>query len=1001
MHKKILLYLALIPALVLLHAKSMAQQYSFIQYSVKEGLAQSQVRCLFQDSRGFIWAGTLGGISRFDGREFVNFDRRDGLLNNQINVITELRSGVILAGSAGSVCEIKGNTVRSYELDLSLKESTVNALFEDAQGRIWVGTENGLCFFESGVGFIYPAAEELGFHDHVKAFAQRPEGGVYILTKEQLVYHLDGISHSIYQPEDANITFFDLQLDRKGTVWLASKEGGLIGRLSDGTIYTYGESNGITAATLTGISMDAQDRLWLSSRFGFFLFEKGQAKAFDESNGLKTPDIRDVLIDREGNVWLATYGNGIQRFAGMAFSGYTRTDGLSSDAVMSIAQDQRGAIWLSTFDQGVCQQTADTIVHFSFEQLLGNNRIWSSVCDRRGTMWFGSSFGLFGYRDGKFSVFGAEDGLLDPMVLSLYEDSRGRLLIGTAKGLCYLENDIIQPFTQVPGHPETRVRGIVEDRAGIIWLATRNGVFRFDEKTFEKYDEGSGLPDKTAYCIEVDAYNRLWVGTQNGLAMLRSGRFEALAIGEDAGSNSINFMKYVDGLLWLGTNNGLYSAEVGEQVDLRSVRVRRYGIEDGLRSLETNLNAVFVDAQKQLWFGTAEGVMVLDPRKLFAQSKRIAPLIAITGVQLNFLNADWKKFGASIDSITGLPINPTVDYRNNHFTFQFTGISTSYPEDVRYQFMLEGFDEEWKAVTAANFITYSNLPYRSFVFKVRAINRDGVMSEAVVFPFTVRPPFWLTWWFIVLEMAAAGGLVWLVVHVRRRVTRARHEQEKLELHSRMLTLEQQSLNSSMNRHFIFNALNSIQYYINRQDRLAANRYLSDFARLIRKNLDSSQETMTPLREEMERLELYLKLEHMRFKDKFTYRIDVDPDIPQDLIKVPAMLMQPFLENSIWHGLLPKESPGRVEVIIRKEGNTLHMAIVDDGIGIKASLSSKMDTDSHISKGMEITRNRIDMIRKMTGESIQLIGPQQIEGDGGEVKGTRVEIIIPVNFSELF
>jgi ligand-binding sensor domain-containing protein len=994
------LYLALICAL-LLHDRSSAQQYSFLQYSVKEGLAQSQVRCLFQDSRGFIWAGTLGGISRFDGREFVNFDRRDGLLNNQINVITELRSGAILVGSSGSVSEIKGNTVRSYSLEGELSESAVNALFEDAEGRIWVGTENGLCFFESGLGFIYPAAEEYGFHDHVKAFAKRPSGGVYILTKEMLVWNEQGISHIEYTPNDEAITFFDLQIDQNETIWLASKDGGLICRKKDGTVYRYGASTGITAATITGISMDASNRLWLSSRFGFFLFENGKAQAFDERNGLKTPDIRDVLIDREGNVWLATYGNGIQRFAGMAFSGYTRLDGLSSDAVMSIAQDQSGSIWLSTFDQGVCQQTNDTIIHFSFEQLLGNNRIWSSLCDRNGKMWFGSSFGLFGYQDGKFTVFAEKDSLLDPMVLSLLEDSRGRLLIGTAKGLCYLENGVIHHFKNIPGNPETRVRDIVEDRAGHIWLATRNGVFRFDGTQFEKFDESKGLPDKTAYCIEVDAFNRLWVGTQNGLAILRSGRFESIAIAEDAGSNSINFMKYFEGVLWLGTNNGLYSADAGENVDFRALRIRRYGVEDGLRSLETNLNAVFVDQQQQLWFGTAEGVMVLDPRKLYAPARRIVPLISITSVQLNFLNADWKKFGAAIDSITGLPIDPVVDYRNNHFTFHFTGISTSYPEDVQYQFMLEGFDEDWKAVTTANFITYSNLPYRSFVFKVRAINRDGVMSDAVVFPFTVRPPFWLTWWFILLEIAAAGGLVWLVVHVRRRVTRARHEQEKLELHSRMLTLEQQSLNSSMNRHFIFNALNSIQYYINRQDRLAANRYLSDFARLIRKNLDSSQETMTPLREEMERLELYLKLEHMRFKDKFTYRIDVDPDIPQDLIKVPAMLMQPFLENSIWHGLLPKESPGRVEVIIRKEGNTLHMAIVDDGIGIKTSLSSKMDTDSHISKGMEITRNRIDMIRKMTGESIQLIGPQQIDGEGGEIKGTKVEIIIPVNFSELF
>ncbi len=349
----------------------------------------------------------------------------------------------------------------------------------------------------------------------------------------------------------------------------------------------------------------------------------------------------------------------------------------------------------------------------------------------------------------------------------------------------------------------------------------------------------------------------------------------------------------------------------------------------------------------------------------------------------------WKKFKAEIDAVTGFPLHPSVDYKSNHFTFKFTGISMSYPDDVKYQFMLEGFDEDWQAVTEANFITYSNLPYNTFRFKVRAVSRFGVIGEPVVFDFTVRPPFWFTWWFILLEVLFGAALVLGIWYVRRRVVRARFERERLEMRSRMLTLEQQSLNSSMNRHFIFNALNSIQYYINRQDRLAANKYLSDFARLI------------SLRDEMERLELYLKLEHMRFKDKFEYSISIDPDIPQDLIKVPAMLLQPFLENSIWHGLLPKKEAGWVRVSLLRRENALHMIIEDNGVGIESSLKSKTGTDSHISKGMEITQSRIDLIQKMSGEMVQLIGPYQVNGPDNEVKGTKVEIIIPVNFTELF
>jgi ligand-binding sensor domain-containing protein/two-component sensor histidine kinase len=996
-------FIALLVLHLMMSVAAYSQQYTFIQYSVKEGLSQSQVRCLYQDSRGFIWAGTLGGISRFDGREFVNFDRRSGLLNNQINVIEELSNGVILVGSAGSVSEIYANQVKSYALEGDLKESAVNAIFQDSQGRVWIGTENGLCFFESGKGFVYPATKEIAYNDHIKAFAERNDGSIFILTKEKVCLYKDGHSAVFYQPENPAITFFDIEEDESNKIWLATKDAGLMCILPDKTVYTYLESSGLTTTTITGITSDKNGKLWLSSRFGFFEFENGKATAFDENNGLKTPDIRDILRDREGNIWLASYGSGLLKFAGLAFSAFTRSDGLSSDAIMSITQDQKGTMWFSTFDQGVCNQIEDSIIHFSFDQLLGNNRIWSSLCDSKGVMWFGSSFGLFSYDGSNFKSYGnaESDSLLDPMVISLFEDSKGRLLIGTAKGLCYIDGGAVRTFQNLSGNPETRVRDISEDRAGNIWLATRNGVFRMNEKGFTKFEEANGLPDKTAYCVEIDPMNRIWVGTQNGLALLTGDRFVSHSIGEDAGSNSVNFLKYYNGQIWLGTNNGVFSIEAGESIKEDNLRIRRYGLEDGLRSLETNLNAVFVDKSGVLWFGTTEGVMALLTSELNAKMVRTEPKIVITNVQLNFLNPDWSKFKAEVDPVSGLPINPTVDYRNNHFTFQFTGISTSYPEDVSYQFMLEGFDENWQAVTKSHFITYSNLPYQSFVFKVRAVSREGVVSEAAVFAFTVRPPFWLTWWFILLEVIAGLGLLAVILVVRRRVTRAKFEREKLEMHSRMLTLEQQSLNSSMNRHFIFNALNSIQYYINRQDRLAANKYLSDFARLIRKNLDSSEETQTPLREEIERLELYLKLEHMRFKDKFEYKIEVDPDVPQDLIKVPAMLLQPFLENSIWHGLLPKETTGRVEVKISKQGDSLHMLISDDGIGINNSLKSKLDTDSHISKGMEITKSRIELIHKMTGENIQLIGPYQVNSDSGEVLGTKVEIILPVNFSELF
>ena len=985
--------------LIIISLTGSSQQYTFIEYSLKEGLQQSQVRSLFQDSRGFIWVGTLGGISRFDGRNFINFNRSNGLLNNQISAIIERTDGSIVAGSSGSISIIRGEKVESFKFENDFKESAVNALYQQGS-KVWIGTEDGILFYENNK-IIYPIDKGDPFRSNIKAFVKSQNSGFFIVTKEKIFLSQNGGIQLFHEPNDRSVNYFDLEMTTNGEVFLATKGMGLVRLKKNGEEEILFASSRLASETITGITEDIYGRLWCSSRFGFYMVEQDRVQFFSEKNGLNTPDIRDILCDNEGNIWLGTYGHGLQKFTGTAFFAYAATDGLTSDAIMSITQDNDGELWFSTFDKGICHTSNDTILGYIFDESTGNNRIWTSLTDKSGALWFGSSFGLFSYKNGKFKNYAEDDSLLDPMVISLFEDSKGRLLIGTAKGLCVMENEKFRSFKQFPGNPDTRIRDIQEDRSGNLWLASRIGLFKFDGKSFTKFDEATGLPDNTVYTVETDAYNRIWVGTQNGIAILSGNRFISTTIDEGGASNSINFLKYFNGNMWFGTNNGLYSAEVGEVLKEDKLRIRRYGMEDGLRSLETNLNAVYVDNDERLWFGTTEGAMCLDTRLLQEKDLRVLPKVALTAVQIDFLNPDWKKFKSEVHPVSGLPIWPSVDYKSNHFTFKFTGISMSYPDDVKYQFMLEGFDEDWQAVTEANFITYSNLPYNTFRFRVRAVSRFGVVGEPVVFDFTVRPPFWFTWWFILLEVLFGAALVLGIWYVRRRVVRARFERERLEMRSRMLTLEQQSLNSSMNRHFIFNALNSIQYYINRQDRLAANKYLSDFARLIRKNLDSSQETLTPLRDEMERLELYLKLEHMRFKDKFEYSISIDPDIPQDLIKVPAMLLQPFLENSIWHGLLPKKEAGWVKVNLIRRDNSLHMIIEDNGVGIENSLKSKTGTDSHISKGMEITQSRIDLIQKMSGEKVQLIGPKQVNGEGGEVMGTKVEIIIPVNFSELF
>jgi len=981
-----------------------AQRYTFIQYSLKEGLVQSQVRCLMQDRHGFIWAGTLGGLSKFDGRIFQNYDRNSGLINNQINCILELSDGTIAVGSNGSVSFINGLGVTSVALEGQWKEATINALFQN-EDDLLIGTELGLLSYSlTQKNFASnPISHDELSKEHIKAIFKSTSGRLFFLTKEKLwTDDQKGIS-VFYAPQNAETNFFDIDETSDGTLWLATKGEGLVSISSDSKVVkNYLDDPQLTSNTLTNLISTPSNELWMTSRFGFFHYDGKNFEGYSENNGLPTPDVRDVLLDRDGNIWLATYGYGLQKFTGDVFSTYNKDDGLSSDAVMSILQDERGDMWFSTFDNGICKTSNDTIVKFNLKELSSNSRIWTSIRTKDNSLWFGSSHGLFRYSNGSFKRYTELDSLNDRLVLSLFEDSEGRIWVGTAKGVTLYENEKFASLKNSDA-PKKRIRCIREDKSGAIWLASIEGVYKYENGRFTVYSQKDGLAENSAFCLEVDDYNRIWVGTQNGISLLIGTQFVSIGVDGVSSSNVINFLKYKNQTLWVGTNNGLYSAFANESVSEKNITFIQYSLEDGLRSLETNLNSAFFDNKDRLWFGTTEGAVTLIPDKLIEKRKIVskAPLISLSKIQINLQDQDWSKTSKDLNPLTGLINNPIFTYRQNHLTFYFTGISTTYPDALEYQFRLEGFDDDWRNVSDRNSATYSNLPYRDFVFQVKAKNKEGVWSEVVAYPFSVKPPFWLTWWFIVLEVLLVSTIVGYIIYNRRKVIKEKREKEWFEVKSKMLALEQQSLNSSMNRHFIFNALNSIQYYINRQDRMSANRYLSDFAKLIRKNLDNTQENLTTLRDEIERLELYLKLEHMRFKDKFDYHVDVDSNLNIDEIKVPPMLVQPFLENSIWHGLLPKEEMGEVRLNIFKNEGRLEFSVTDNGVGIENSLKNKTTADNHISKGMEITQNRLELIRKSMGLNIELRGPWQIQDELGNSKGTKVTILLPLNFHELF
>jgi two-component sensor histidine kinase len=426
----------------------------------------------------------------------------------------------------------------------------------------------------------------------------------------------------------------------------------------------------------------------------------------------------------------------------------------------------------------------------------------------------------------------------------------------------------------------------------------------------------------------------------------------------------------------------------------KDLKVLFFDAEDGLPSLECNQNAAYKDKNGDLWFGTAGGICVIEPEGLKKAHLKEPPKTNFLGMRLFMQETKWSTFNSKIDPI--IPDGIKLTHDKNHLTFDFVGVHFHNPNKVYYKHRLQGFEEKFSTPHQNTFVSYSNISPGKYSFELSSSHDLSTWSTVKIISFEILPPFWLQTWFLTLCILILLLLTYLVHLFRSFLRKKKIEAQNLSYQTRLLELEQQALNASMNRHFVFNSLNSIQYFINAEDKKSANTYLTKFAKLIRKNLDDLQNEHVPLEEEIERMKLYLSLEEMRFEGSFEYQITIDSTIDVQKIAIPTMILQPFVENSIIHGILPQQKPGKIKIKISLVGRIVLFVIEDNGIGFDTSMEQKnIQKNTHVSKGMSITRERLNVLRKVyQNEEIEVLGPIEIKNEQGETEGTRVEIKLP-------
>jgi two-component sensor histidine kinase len=616
--------------------------------------------------------------------------------------------------------------------------------------------------------------------------------------------------------------------------------------------------------------------------------------------------------------------------------------------VKAICQTRDSTVWLGSEGGGLTYYKNDTFQWITTFDGLCGNYIKDIVCTPNGRVWVATLDGGFsvvipvksGFKIKKYRYLTE---LPSNRITALDAYGKNEVWFGTeSKGIGVIKRGAVRMVLDEAALDYQSVRAL-RRRGNFVWLATSDGLMRYNVSNKELEKISADIKSSNLYLLEFDKQNRLYLGHERGLEKL-----------------TVN--------------------ETGDVIE-----VEFYGSSEGFQGIETCQNASFCDRQGNMWFGTVNGLTSYNPNMV--QSNVTKPKVWLEKVDLFYESLNSNTFEYVPYTWDSVVTPPRFPYHQNHLSFEFVGIDLNNPSRLSYQWKLEGFDKEWIKPTTKTDAIYSNLPPGDYVLKYRSISSDGQTSDIHRWSFLIHEPVWQTWWFRTLLWVVPILLVLIIVlsYVRRIKIKARRQTEKITLEKELIELEQKALRLQMNPHFLFNALNSIQSLVALENHKDARKYLQKFAKLMRLTLQNSRVDSIPLSDEIGTLQNYMELEQLTKKPAFRFSIDVEDQIQPDDLYIPPMMLQPFIENSIKHGLVDLGDKGQLTVRCRLDHDKLVCEIEDNGIGrVAAQEKAKEKSKTHESAAIQVISDRLDILnQEHAGHSLEII--DRDSGPLGRVK----------------
>jgi len=960
-------------------------QNPYIQnFTTFDGLPSNAVHYIYQDSKKFIWFATDAGVSRYNGTSFTNYRNKDGLSSNDI---------------------------------IRIKE--------DSSGRIWFFNYNGdldFCsqnkiFNRTNTPYLDSIKNKTFFID----FFQDKDKTIYFYNNEVEIYRLNPVNKVKKIELNTKLTrdqikwpvrygFLLRYLNKNSTnefiVWVN-------GKVIKTDTWFKNPYVLFDSIEIWKVFPGRGNTIYFSS-YGYGIYKvSGKSDIKHLLTPIRMPlgyqGINSILEDIKGFLWIVTFDNGV-----FCLNNNKVVRHFEIKQGQSMIEDNEHNLWISSLKDGVYKISPDMNAHLHYDKSSFQNKGITAMCAGPGWgLWLTNSKQLYLLKNNEFYTLNYP--VVNSLVTQIVQLKNSTLIIGARGSYSCAFEGISLDYKMKQINYKTRIKAPVGFKK-IVINNKEDKISAFSASTL--YQFNSNILFHTRYEVNVGEHisniffnlnDELIINAKKNYQYKKDrifpcndlARFNNRSITDHLIMNDSAEIYNIDGdSIFLYYRNKFFNltASFSAPIDLQVKKIIADGPElylstsrniykcDNPLSIISNqplhlqlLDINFRNIQDiivysdSLCIASDDGLTII-PEAMMTHIPIHTPIPYIQSILVNDIEADLLSQSVIL---TG----------NKRIKVIFSSINYS-STPVIYSYKLEGADRDW-SVGIGRIVVYQDLPPGNYIFKLKTSKPNSEWSKTIEYRIKIKTHIWLHPLFLTCLLILFLAMIFLAIIRRKNI-----QMKRREIDHQLITLEQKALQSMMNPHFIFNALGSIQNYLLQKKSGEAGLYLSQFARLIRQNLNAINAASINLEEEIDRLKNYLDLEKMRMENKFDYTIEVDEKVEADEIQIPSMIIQPVVENAIWHGIAALEDKGQINIRFKmKDEKSINVIVEDNGIGMKQSEVYSAKREQHLHLGMEMTRKRLELLGKKFSIKTAIEFSETFPGK--PYPGTRVELVLPV------